>query len=197
MAIAEEPSVDPKAPRRRERLAVEVPAGMSAEGLGLGGATHMMLFSEPRSMAAPGSLLMAGLGEAVQDIGDFMSRLMTRATMAPPPDASGRRRAPELFTYDMPATLIRQDQDGILIEFEVPYGDFLLSTAGWSLEGPTEQKLFGVRKDSSGPGRHKMRTRVRIALRSTSGDDLPDVLGRTVVYQQGTIRLRFLIGPDA
>jgi hypothetical protein len=35
VAIAEEPSVDPKAARRRERLALEVPAGMSAEGLGL------------------------------------------------------------------------------------------------------------------------------------------------------------------
>ena len=36
VAIAEEPSVDPRAPRRRERLAVEVPAGVSAEGVGLG-----------------------------------------------------------------------------------------------------------------------------------------------------------------
>jgi len=36
VAIAEEPSVDPLAPRRRERLAVELPAGVSAAGLGLG-----------------------------------------------------------------------------------------------------------------------------------------------------------------
>ena len=35
VAIAEEPSVDPKQPRRRERLAVELPAGVSAEGAGL------------------------------------------------------------------------------------------------------------------------------------------------------------------
>jgi Ca-activated chloride channel family protein len=35
VAIAEEPSVDPRAPRRRERLAVEMPAGVSAEGTGL------------------------------------------------------------------------------------------------------------------------------------------------------------------
>ena len=35
VAIAEEPSVDPRAPRRRERLAVEVPAGVSAAGVGL------------------------------------------------------------------------------------------------------------------------------------------------------------------
>jgi hypothetical protein len=35
VAIAEEPSVDPRAPRRRTRLVVEVPAGVSAEGVGL------------------------------------------------------------------------------------------------------------------------------------------------------------------
>lgn len=35
VAIAEEPSVDPAAPRRRERLAVEMPAEVSAEGVGL------------------------------------------------------------------------------------------------------------------------------------------------------------------
>jgi hypothetical protein len=38
VAIVEEPSVDPRAPRRRERLAVELPAGVSAEGVGLVGA---------------------------------------------------------------------------------------------------------------------------------------------------------------
>jgi Ca-activated chloride channel family protein len=35
VAIAEEPSVDPEAPRRIERLAAELPAGVSAQGSGL------------------------------------------------------------------------------------------------------------------------------------------------------------------
>src|SRR5258705_4961418 len=35
VAVAEEPSVDARAARRRERLAIEVPSGMSAESLGL------------------------------------------------------------------------------------------------------------------------------------------------------------------
>ncbi len=36
VAISEVPTVDPRDPRRRERLAVELPAGVSAEGVGLG-----------------------------------------------------------------------------------------------------------------------------------------------------------------
>jgi Ca-activated chloride channel homolog len=35
VAVAEESSVDPRQPRRRERLAVELPEGVSAEGVGL------------------------------------------------------------------------------------------------------------------------------------------------------------------
>ncbi|MBP7148712.1 MAG: VWA domain-containing protein [Acidobacteria bacterium] len=35
VAVAEEPSVDPREPRRRYRMDVELPAGVSAEGLGL------------------------------------------------------------------------------------------------------------------------------------------------------------------
>ena len=35
VAIAESPSVDPRLPRRRERLAVDLPDGVSAEGVGL------------------------------------------------------------------------------------------------------------------------------------------------------------------
>jgi Ca-activated chloride channel family protein len=38
VAIAEEPAVDPRAPRRRVKLAVEMPEDVSAEGVGFGGA---------------------------------------------------------------------------------------------------------------------------------------------------------------
>lgn len=41
IAISEDPTVDPKDPRRRERLAVEVPAEVSAEGAGLSMASIM------------------------------------------------------------------------------------------------------------------------------------------------------------
>lgn len=43
IAVSEEPTVDPKQPRRTERLAVEVPYGVSAEGAGLQPADAMWL----------------------------------------------------------------------------------------------------------------------------------------------------------
>ena len=40
VAVADEPGVDPTAPRRRERLAIEVPMGVSAAGAGLVGGSY-------------------------------------------------------------------------------------------------------------------------------------------------------------
>ena len=58
VAIAEEPSVDPRAPRRRQRLAVEVPAGVSAEAVGLG-------FEHATLVGMPGSAMAAMMDEAL------------------------------------------------------------------------------------------------------------------------------------
>lgn len=43
IAISEDVTVDPQAPKRRERVAVEIPAGVSAEGLGLAGGMELLL----------------------------------------------------------------------------------------------------------------------------------------------------------
>ena len=43
VAVSEEPAVDPRQPTRRERMPHELPAGLSAEGLGLRGATPLVL----------------------------------------------------------------------------------------------------------------------------------------------------------
>lgn len=48
VAIAEEPGVDPNAPRRRERLVVELPEGVSAYGVGL----EETYFGAPAAMAS-------------------------------------------------------------------------------------------------------------------------------------------------
>lgn len=50
VAIAEEPSVDPQAPKRVERLALELPAGVSAEGTGLLYGSLMTTFMAAASM---------------------------------------------------------------------------------------------------------------------------------------------------
>jgi Ca-activated chloride channel homolog len=43
VAVSEEPAVDPRQPTRRERMPHELPAGMSVEGLGLRGATPIVV----------------------------------------------------------------------------------------------------------------------------------------------------------
>jgi hypothetical protein len=55
VAIAEEPSIDPSAPRRRQRLAVEMPYGVSAEGVGVGfeGIGFMATVMAKQTMAMP------------------------------------------------------------------------------------------------------------------------------------------------
>ncbi len=46
VAMSEDPTVDPRDPRRRERLTVEMPAGVSAEGVGLGALGMLMTPTE-------------------------------------------------------------------------------------------------------------------------------------------------------
>ena len=82
VAIAEEPSVDPRAPRRRERLAVEVPAGVSAEGVGFG-------FEHARLVGMPGS---------------EMAAMMDAAPMAP----STRAKATGAGLFDLAERVFRR-----------------------------------------------------------------------------------------
>ena len=58
MAIAEEPAVDPTATRRREKLPVELPAGVSAEGVGLMGTGEFLLMLKPGTAAMPKALVV-------------------------------------------------------------------------------------------------------------------------------------------
>jgi len=58
VAVAEEPTVDPLAPRRREKLALELPAGVSAAGVGLFGRMEdtgvlYMSFGGPKAAGPP------------------------------------------------------------------------------------------------------------------------------------------------
>ena len=62
VAIAEEPSVDPKLPRRRERLPVEVPSGVSAEGSGLITGMHAGLLGSMLIMKGSGQPLIRAQG---------------------------------------------------------------------------------------------------------------------------------------
>ena len=112
VAIAEEPGVDPAAPKRVERIAVEVPAGVSAEGSGLLGGGVMLyrgIVMSPRaslarmsrsafrlaqdylaySLKAPvgwdaARLLLSELGVPKRDVSDSLERLRHELEGLPP-----------------------------------------------------------------------------------------------------------------
>jgi hypothetical protein len=66
VAVSEEPTVDPTAPIRRERIPHELPYGMSAEGLGL---------RQPSGSA--GSVIVLSLGDPAAEPVEPSSRLLT------------------------------------------------------------------------------------------------------------------------
>lgn len=156
VAIAEEPSVDPCAPRRRERLAVELPAGVSAEGAGLFGVDPVVSFGpvfclegmpQRRAMAdmpsAPPSRRKAWFGpdadggaKASRDIRKEMRR---RIEAAEQEEAEARRRREHLEHLErrvaeardrMARTWVRAswlDRETLLVELRVPVEGMVLA----------------------------------------------------------------------
>lgn len=128
VAIAEEPSVDPRAPRRRERLAVELPHGVSAEGVGLELPVAMTL---QRRIPADRARLRFPMKGTFTDVfkrkgtggGDLPELAGDSAELR----AAYRRRVPE--SLDVPATPHWLDEEILVLEFECPADGFGLAAA--------------------------------------------------------------------
>jgi hypothetical protein len=166
VAVAEEPTVDPLAPRRREKLAVELPAGVSAAGVGLGvnlmdtGALPLdalmfrsagppPLYRRPTGMVGdlPEDSFDIGYGEAAPDDHEKASESAWLAERI-------SSRGPDLT-----------------IEFEVEEDGFELPDEGivvGSRTGPA-RKAKVVPQESSPRGPHSRGTRVRLTLRLADG----------------------------
>jgi Ca-activated chloride channel family protein len=157
VAIAEQPSVDPKAPRRRERIAVETPYGVSAEGSGLLGGLTMGMF---------------GVAEI------FPARLEDRAIMPKLArtrslSALGALRSsiggPSAPAARMPVhgVVARVDGEIVVIELETPIDDFELPRGGVDVcfpDGSTTRARV-VAAESSPMGPHAAGLSVKLALR--------------------------------
>ncbi len=166
VAIAEEPSVDPKLPRRRERLPVELPAGVSAEGSGLimgGGQSVMML--KTMSRVSPG--LIGGLGPRVG--GSIAShRRVSRASAFVPPTAPTGIRPwiPPIEVRIAGGRVLRATPEGLTVEFETPFDGFAIPDAEINLwiDGTSWRVSTVVAGESSPRGPHGAGLVVRIAL---------------------------------
>ncbi|HEX6032726.1 MAG TPA: VIT domain-containing protein [Tepidiformaceae bacterium] len=174
VAVAEEPSVDPLAPRRREKLALELPAGVSAEGTGL--------------------WRMGGFAMGMQETGVISKGLdLARMSLARPfikgsgvfsmsPDALEDKQldadaydvtvrgdllvAEGIHSYGSDLTMeIEVREDG----FELPDGEITVV-----FEDRPSSKGRVVKEQSSPRGPHPRGTRVRLTVRLADGEGWPD-----------------------
>ncbi len=166
VAIAEEPSVDPKLPRRRERLAVELPAGVSAAGVGLVPGYPAVFSADLMEMARPsmarwasGSRMLWAERPSVAD----GSEEVARGTPAPPTGPV----VPWEEVHVRCVNAVREPDDTLVVEFEVPFDGLLLPddavyvVAG----GGFFDKARVVRELGSPTGPHASGMIVRLALR--------------------------------
>jgi len=174
VAITEEPTTDPKAPRRRERLPVELPADVSAEGVGL--------------FEAAGTMAMLGGPR-------FIGAALTRS-MAPMERRTrwGKEMIPGVFlgatgkVTSLAGVVIHRDGDEIVLEIETPEDGFILPSGEAAvLAGDREVgKARVVPEKSTPPGPHARGVLVRLALRLEGGSAWPEVA--TILFERRSWR---------
>ena len=176
VAIADEPSVDPRAPRRRTRLAIEVPAGVSGRSVGL-----------------DSSLFFAGSGSMMHRAVTEFHAPRLRGNWPLRSAAIAAAYAPA----DVPAQAAwRPEPDVVVIELEVRDPGLPLPTGSMTVE--LEQSGQTLRADaevvgglSSDSGPHPQGTIVKLALRIVSPGEWP--AGAAARISWGSLRIRFTV----
>ncbi len=177
VAIAEEPSVDPRAPRRRERLAVELPAGVSAEGVGLVEQQITVLAREERMLKGAMSLMSRARVGAVD--AEMPFSMMDAHDVTSPVDRGAHAAAggfphlpPPSTALDLVVTNVHWPEPGVIVvEFEVPHEGFELPTGLVRVRyvapgGPPRSWGSVVVPEQSSPaGPNHAGTIVRLAIR--------------------------------
>jgi Ca-activated chloride channel family protein len=162
VAIADEPSVDPNAARRREELPVEMPAYMSAEAVGLG---------------APGSGLFDRM--LMAESSAWRSRAEARPRFAPRVSLDFSRRI--IPTPISNARVLAIEGELLVIEYESPHDGFV-GPDGEIKVMVAGQALGSCRVDSarSSPrGPHAKGLLLRLAVRRPSGWSAGDLVALT------------------
>ncbi len=160
IAISEDPTVDPKDPRRREHLAVEVPADVSAEGAGL------MPCSMPAALAPAAPMFsLKRVYEAADAFHDHdwkADLTIALRHITPHKPTAGPIRIER-------ARVLHLDGQILVLEFEVPVDSFLLPEDGTKIrvlfdDGDKDTaRVLG--RDSTEPGPHEAGLTVRLALK--------------------------------
>ena len=196
VAVAETPSVDPKLPRRRERLAIEVPAGVSAEGSGLfmrGGPDLMLMgameLRHPDTMGRSGmaNVLIRAQGM----LGEPWARRFAGAPTSTPlvPPATFRGWVPPTEHPIPGGRLLRVSPRGLTVEFETPFEGFAIPDGEINLwlEGTTWLVARVVPEESTPRGPQPAGLVVRLTL---------SITGHPKWVMARSIDLRWLTGRD-
>jgi Ca-activated chloride channel family protein len=94
VAVSEEPGVDPTQPSRRERMPHALPAGLSAEGLGLRVARGMGRVAFRQGMPSSSTDARLALGSKARELPDFDGEVSFMRTGFPPAERRGRKADP-------------------------------------------------------------------------------------------------------
>ena len=156
-AVSEDTTVDPRDPRRQERLPVEVPAGVSAEGAGL------MPYAAARAL--PGELhSLHELAMPMTTLGKFWdidSRVRHAMTLGEP-----RPSYPIVIDE---TRVLNLDGQVLVFEFEVPVDGFMLPDKNADIhvlfdDSGESGEAQVLKRESSKPGPHRTGLTVRLAL---------------------------------
>jgi hypothetical protein len=174
VAVADEPTVDPREPRRRERLPVELPAEVSAEGVGLmaglaGGMVPCTAPASARGLVDDDTLIAAEeplylrrepgrpAPRAMQAlVRRFKKQMRSAMSMIP------------TSTVAVFARCVRRERDRLVVEFEAPGSDFELPAMRDALDVVLpDGRVLEARIDASRstrPGRIDEGRTVRLVL---------------------------------
>ncbi len=167
VAICDEPTVDPAAPRRRERLAVELPAGVSAEGVGL---RPMMHAGAPAYASLECSLSLGAPLPRRKSADMYLGAARGRRVY-------GGAMDEEAVAGFIRARITRRDGDLLVIEFESPSVGFTLPQVSQKVGiRSTDGDAFEAKVDgstSTRPGPHDAGLTLRLGLRRSDGRPWP------------------------
>jgi hypothetical protein len=174
VAVADEPSVDPRQPRRRQRLAVEMPAGLNPEAVGYGAMAQVHFCSSaPASAFGPCAAppdAYVGMAEAPPS---FLRATLREEFLHPLRSSLGVRSSQKRPPSGIHARCVRTEGDLLVIEFESPYDGFELPGHVLAMFAFTEDgsKLELAMDTDLGtfPGPHQRGLTLRLALRRVDG----------------------------
>lgn len=196
IAVCEEPTVDPREPVRRTIVAQELPAGLSAEGLGLRGTAYEGRLAARHCMP---SMLR---GEVWAERADAAEPELACFDMAPPTpprymhrshgrsEGSSGRRSPR---ESLCGRLVSRADQRIIVEIDVR------ESMRWAPHSVTLPGVADVEIDeqhTTQPGRVEAGCTIRLVLTSESGFPADLVVRQIVVNGQSSVH-RLVVEIDA